>query len=62
MDAYSISYTSASRRNSSRMYQDLRTIRLDSIVELDPCQLRKALTAMDENNLVRVRAGDHEAH
>ncbi|KAK8089263.1 amine oxidase [Apiospora hydei] len=35
MDAYSISYTSPSRRNSSRIWQDLKTCRLHSIVELD---------------------------
>ncbi|KAK7908217.1 amine oxidase [Apiospora marii] len=35
MDAYSISHTSPSRRDSSRIWQDLKTCRLHSIVELD---------------------------
>jgi D-arabinose 1-dehydrogenase-like Zn-dependent alcohol dehydrogenase len=33
MDAYSISVTSLSRRNSSRIYQDLRTARISSIID-----------------------------
>ncbi|KAK7431766.1 hypothetical protein QQZ08_001706 [Neonectria magnoliae] len=44
MDAYSICYTSPSRRNSSKIYQDLRSIRLHS---LGQDQLMKKLTTME---------------
>ncbi|KAH7011494.1 hypothetical protein EDB80DRAFT_876157 [Ilyonectria destructans] len=47
MDAYSISYTSPSRRNSSRIYQDLRSIRLTSLVDLDQDQLLKKFATME---------------
>lgn len=43
MDAYSISYTSPSRRNSSRIYRDLRSIRLHS---LDTSRLARKLSTM----------------
>jgi hypothetical protein len=48
MDAYSVSYTSPSRRNSSRIYQDLKTIRLHSIVQLEPEQLIRSLQVLQE--------------
>ncbi|PNY25149.1 polyamine oxidase 4 [Tolypocladium capitatum] len=44
MDAYSICYTSPSRRNSSRIYQDLRSVRPSSIPTLDYGLLRKIVT------------------
>ncbi|POR37256.1 Putative polyamine oxidase 4 [Tolypocladium paradoxum] len=44
MDAYSMCYTSPSRRNSSRIYQDLRSVRLSSLPALDCGLLRKMAT------------------
>lgn len=52
MDAYSVSYTSPSRRNSSRIYQDLKTIRLHGITQLEPDQLVEALRMMGETSNV----------
>lgn len=52
MDAYSVSYTSPSRRNSSRIYQDLQTIRLQSLVQLDPEQLIRSLEILRESGNV----------
>lgn len=46
MDAYSICVTSPSRRNSSRIYQDLRSIRLHSLADTDP-GVRRQLTTME---------------
>ncbi|KND88332.1 putative polyamine oxidase 4 [Tolypocladium ophioglossoides CBS 100239] len=46
MDAYSICYTSPSRRNSSRIYQDLRSVRLSSLPALD-CGLLRKIATMD---------------
>lgn len=48
MDAYSVSYTSPSRRNSSRIYQDLKTIRLQSLVQLEPEQLVRSLQILQQ--------------
>lgn len=53
MDAYSVSYTSPSRRGSSRIYQDLKTIRLHSIVQLEPDQLIRSLQILSEAGGVR---------
>ena len=39
MDAYSISCTSPSRRHASLIYQDLKGLRLSSIVKLGPEQI-----------------------
>ncbi|PHH75342.1 hypothetical protein CDD82_4484 [Ophiocordyceps australis] len=47
MDAYSISYTSLSRRNSSKIYQDLRSVRLASIPLLDSDHIMSKLAALD---------------
>ncbi|KAI0134522.1 flavin-containing amine oxidoreductase [Xylariales sp. AK1849] len=56
MDAYSISYTSASR-NSSRIWQDLKTCRTHSIVELDSDQMSEAHSIASK--LGKRRARDH---
>ena len=53
MDAYSICCTSPSRRNSSKIYQDLRSIRLHSLVDLDQDQLLRKLTSMEGIEQVR---------
>jgi hypothetical protein len=46
MDAYSISYTSPLRRNSSKIYQDLRLHYLHSLTRSDKSAW-KQLTAME---------------
>ncbi|KAH8911692.1 amine oxidase [Coniochaeta sp. PMI_546] len=58
MDAYSVSYTSPSRRNSSRIYQDLKTIRLQSIVQLEPEQLICSLQALQESDVSPPDSGE----
>lgn len=59
MDAYSISYTSPSRRNSSKIYQDLRSIRLHSLTDVDKGAWRQ-LTAME--SFVQVRTASRYLH
>ena len=46
MDAYPISFTPTSRRNSSRIYQDLASVRLHSVVDLDQNEICKVLSKM----------------
>lgn len=51
MDAYSVSFTSSSRNNSSRrIYQDLKTVHWLSmgVGQLDPNQIARSLGVMDE--------------
>ena len=51
MDAYSVSFTSSSRNNSSRrIYQDLKTVHWLSmgVSQLDPNQIARSLGVMDE--------------
>lgn len=52
-----MSYTSASERNGSRIYEDLRAIRLNGIQEPDPSQVRKALAAVDGKIKVTISPG-----
>ncbi|KAK6841752.1 hypothetical protein PG987_002612 [Apiospora arundinis] len=59
MDAYSISYTSPSRRSSSRIWQDLKTCRLHSIVELDS---RMADNLASKLGKQRLRDLSHKPH
>jgi hypothetical protein len=47
MDAYSISYSSASSCNSSRIYKDLKSSHLASIVDFGQERLFKSLPNMD---------------
>jgi hypothetical protein len=48
-----MSCTSPSRRNSSRIYQDLKTIRLNSIASLEAQQPRPILGETNQPIMVR---------
>lgn len=47
MDAYAISYSSASRCSTSRIYQDLKSIHLASIKDLSHERLFRSFSNMD---------------
>jgi len=59
MDAYSISLASPSRRNTSRIYQDLRAIRTQNVLGLHKGGIRKAFnmaTGGDKVNTMPARS------